>query len=136
MLVKAEIQFMKVKALVVDDSQTALLDLRTKLSSLIAKENIYLAQNFEDAVELLEKHEFDVAFVDLQMPEKTGMDLIIDVIYEHPKTKNLPVVVTTAVSSDSLITQSLRKNTFRYLFKPIRIEELKEALSNLPCLEK
>lgn len=133
---KAEIQFMKVKALVVDDSQTALLDLRTKLSSLIAKENIYLAQNFEDAVELLEKHEFDVAFVDLQMPEKTGMDLIIDVIYEHPKTKNLPVVVTTAVSSDSLITQSLRKNTFRYLFKPIRIEELKEALSNLPCLEK
>ena len=115
-----------------DDSKIALLDLQSKLSKLIPKENIYLAQSYFEAVSLLNKHDFGVAFVDLQMPNKSGMDLIVDVIYKNPKTRKIPVVVTTGVEPDSLITNSLQKLTFRYLFKPISIEELEESLSNIP----
>lgn len=120
------------KSLVVDDSKIALLDLQSKLSHLIPKENIYLAQSYFEAISLLDKHDFGIAFIDLQMPDKTGMDLIFDVIRKNPSTKNLPVVVTTGVEPNSLISHSLKSFTFRYLFKPISIEELKEALSKIP----
>jgi response regulator RpfG family c-di-GMP phosphodiesterase len=81
---------------------------------------------------LLETQDFDVAFIDLHMPVKTGMDLIVDYVYVNPRTRNLPVIVTTGLSSESLVTHSLKNNTFRYLYKPIDLVEIKEALSNLP----
>lgn len=128
--------YAQLKALVVDDSKIALLDIQSKLSSFIPRENIYLAQNYYDAVNLLREHDFGVAFIDLQMPEKTGMDLILDVIYQDPKTRKIPVVVTTSARPDSLLTHTLEKITFRYLFKPVGKEELEEALSNIPMLNK
>jgi two-component SAPR family response regulator len=115
------------KVLVVDDSRLALLDIQSKLSTVVPKESILLAKSYFEAVDLLEKYEFNIAFVDLQMPEKTGMDLI----HVNPKTKDLPVVVTTSVKPDSLITFSLKGLTYRYLFKPISREQILEAISNI-----
>jgi CheY-like chemotaxis protein len=128
----SEVAFKYLKALVVEDSKIALLDIRSKLSILIPQENIYIAQDYWQAVRLLEAHDFHVAFVDLHMPEKTGMDLIVDYIYVNPRTSNLPVIVTTGLSAQSLVTQSLQKYAFRYLFKPVDLEAIKEALANLP----
>lgn len=131
-----EVSFSHLKVLVVEDSKTALLDIRAKLSILIPQENIYVAQDYWQAVRLLEAQDFHVAFVDLHMPEKTGMDLIVDFIYVNPRTNNLPVIVTTGLSAQSLVTHSLQKYTFRYLFKPIALEAIQEALVNLPLKRK
>ncbi len=131
-----EVSFSHLKVLVVEDSKTALLDIRAKLSILIPQENIYVAQDYWQAVRLLEAHDFHVAFVDLHMPEKTGMDLIVDFIFVNPRTNNLPVIVTTGLSAQSLVTHSLQKYTFRYLFKPIALEAIQEALVNLPLKRK
>ncbi|MFT6137580.1 MAG: response regulator RpfG family c-di-GMP phosphodiesterase [Salibacteraceae bacterium] len=127
-----EKSFNHLKALVVEDSKTALLDMKTKLATLIPKKNIFFAQDYWQAIKLLETQDFDVAFIDLHMPVKTGMDLIVDYVYVNPRTRNLPVIVTTGLSSESLVTHSLKNNTFRYLYKPIDLVEIKEALSNLP----
>ncbi len=124
--------YFKGNVLVVDDSQTALLDMRSKLSNFVSRENIYMAQNYFEAIDLLNNHEFGIAFVDLQMPQKTGMDLILDVFQTNPKTKNIPVVVTTGVESDSLITQSLKNLTYRYFQKPITIKQITDAFENMP----
>lgn len=121
----------KIKILVVEDSQTALADLIFKLSTIVPKEQIYPSKSFDEAVVLLDQHDFDIAFIDLHMPLKTGMDLIIDVIQKDPKTRDLPVVVTTALNPDSLITFTLKPHTHRYLFKPIALEELEEAISSI-----
>ncbi len=119
------------KILVVEDSQTALADLTMKLSSFVSKEQIFPAKNYDEAVVLLDQHKFDIAFVDLHMPRKTGMDLIIDVIQKNPKTKELPVVVTTAMDPDSFVTFTLKPHTYRYLFKPIELLELEEAITGI-----
>lgn len=120
-----------IKILVVEDSQTALADIILKLLTFVRKEQIYPSKSFDEAVVLLDQHDFDIAFIDLHMPLKTGMDLIIDVIQKDPRTKDLPVVVTTALNPDSLITFTLKPYTYRYLFKPITFEELEEAISSI-----
>lgn len=119
------------RVLVVEDSNTALADIRLKLAKLIPNENIHIAKSYDEAVPLLKDHNFDMAFVDLQMPHKTGMDLIVDVIQKDPKTKAMPVVVTTGIEPNSLVTFTLKPYTYRYLFKPIQQEELEEAISSI-----
>jgi response regulator RpfG family c-di-GMP phosphodiesterase len=119
------------KFLVVDDSQTALADLKMKLLKIVGKESIYTARGFDEAVILMGNNDFDMAFVDLQMPDKTGMDLIVDVIQKNPKTKDLPVVVTTGYEENSLVTFTLKPYTHRFLFKPIKQYELEEAITSI-----
>jgi CheY-like chemotaxis protein len=121
----------KLQVLVVEDSNTAIADIRLKLAKLIPAKNIHIAKSYDEAVPMLMHHDFDMAFVDLQMPHKTGMDLIIDVIQKNTKTKALPVVVTTGIEPDSLITFTLKPYTYRYLFKPIQQEELEEAIASI-----
>ena len=121
----------QLRILVVEDSNTALADIIKKLSKIISRKNIHTAKSYDEAVLLLDQNTFDMAFVDLQMPHKTGMDLIIDEIQKHPKTKNLPVVVTTGIEPDSIVTVTLKPHTYRYLFKPIAEEELKEAILSI-----
>ncbi len=118
-------------ALVVDDSKTALMDIKAKLSAIIPSENLFLAKSFYEAETLINNHDFDLAFVDLQMPDKTGMDLIIDVINTNPKTKDLPIVITTGMGSDSLVVFTLKELAFKYLYKPISQEEVEEVVKEI-----
>lgn len=121
----------RLRVLVVEDSNTALADIVTKLSKIVSRSNIHTAKSYEEAVQLLGQHEFDMAFVDLQMPHKTGMDLIVDEIQKNPQTKNLPVVVTTGIEPDSIVTFTLKPYTHRYLFKPVKQAELEEAILSI-----
>lgn len=118
-------------ALVVDDSKTALMDIKAKLSTILPQENIYQATSFHEAVKLLNTHDFDVAFVDLQMPDKTGMDLIVDVINTNPKTKELPIVITTGLEPGSLAVNTLKGLTYKCLYKPINLEKLNSVVKEI-----
>ena len=64
------------RALVIDDERLARKELINLLNQLETVEVVGEAVNVEDAKEKIDQLQPDVIFLDIQMPEKTGFDLL------------------------------------------------------------
>ena len=111
------------KAILVDDERLARKELANLLTDHEEIEIIGEAVNADDAKEQIEKLRPDLIFLDIQMPERTGFDLLEDLDYV-PK-----VIFTTAY--DEYALKAFEVNALDYLLKPIEPERLKEAISKL-----
>lgn len=81
---------------------------------------------FENSVELLAKQEkYDLYFLDVEMPFMSGFH-VAERINEQQKGATL-IILT---SHDEMIKQGYKVNAFRYLTKPIEVEEFCEALTS------
>jgi two-component system LytT family response regulator len=81
------------------------------------------AVNVEDAKEKIEQLQPDVIFLDIQMPEKTGFDLLEE-LDQVPH-----VIFTTAY--DEYALKAFQVNALDYLLKPIEPKRLEEAIQKL-----
>jgi len=111
------------KAILVDDERLARKELANLLNDHEEIEIIGEAVNADDAKEQIEKQRPDLIFLDIQMPEKTGFELLEDLDY-IPR-----VIFTTAY--DEYALKAFEVNALDYLLKPIEPERLKEAISKL-----
>ena len=85
------------------------------------------ARDGAEAEALLKERSFDVALVDLKLPDCSGLDLISRYQNDHPSMKC--VIMTAFASLDSTI-DAIRLNVFDYLQKPfdlVKIGEVVEA---------
>src|SRR5690606_35010474 len=111
------------RALIVDDERLARKELINLLSHHENVEIVGEAINVEDAKEKITSLNPDVVFLDIQMPEKTGFDLLEEL--DHVPT----VIFTTAY--DEYALKAFQVNALDYLLKPIEPERLAEALNKL-----
>ena len=111
------------KAIIVDDERLARKELTNLLTDHEEIEIIGEAVNADDAKEQIEKLRPELIFLDIQMPEKTGFELLESLEYV-PK-----VVFTTAY--DEYALKAFEVNALDYLLKPIQPERLREAISKL-----
>jgi two-component system LytT family response regulator len=111
------------RALVIDDERLARKELINLLSQYDQVEIVGEANNVDDAKEKIEALSPDVVFLDIQMPEKTGFDLLEEL-------DNVPhVVFTTAY--DEYALKAFQVNALDYLLKPIEPKRLNEAIERL-----
>jgi two-component system, LytTR family, response regulator len=111
------------RALVIDDERLARKELITLLSQFDHVEVIGEANNVDDAKEKIDSLLPDVVFLDIQMPEKTGFDLLEEL-------DNVPhVIFTTAY--DEYALKAFQVNALDYLLKPIEPKRLGEAIERL-----
>ncbi|TDQ30224.1 LytR/AlgR family response regulator transcription factor [Tenacibaculum caenipelagi] len=113
---------MKIRAIIVEDEQIS----RDILRNYIAKycPNVELlgeASNIEDAQKLIEKHELDLVFLDVEMPFGNAFDLL-----EKVENRTFEVVFVTAY--DHYAIEALNNQATYYLLKPISIDELIKAV--------
>lgn len=111
------------KALIVDDERLARKELISLLGDFKNIEILGEAANADEAVEMIEQKKPDVIFLDIQMPGKTGFELL-ESLDRAPK-----VVFTTAY--DEYALKAFEFNALDYLLKPIHQERLKECISKL-----
>ncbi|GGF27778.1 LytR/AlgR family response regulator transcription factor [Echinicola rosea] len=111
------------RALVIDDERLARKELINLLSSIEDVEVIGEAVNVDDAKEKISSLSPDVIFLDIQMPEKTGFDLLseMDAVPD--------VIFTTAY--DEFALKAFEVNALDYLLKPIEPARLTEAIIKL-----
>ncbi|MFN0256067.1 LytR/AlgR family response regulator transcription factor [Pedobacter ureilyticus] len=113
------------KAILIDDEISNLENLRALLEKHCPQVNILAtAQNVADAVNAIEKHLPDLIFLDIQMGEQTGFD----VLNLLPK-RNFEVIFVTAY--DQYGIQAVKFAALDYLLKPVDIDELKTAVSKV-----
>jgi len=100
--------------LVVDDEDP----LRLSLSLILQKENyrVETAANAKDALEYLQLHEYDLMFLDLNMPGMSGIDLLVEV---HRQVPHMPVLILTAHAALESAIQAVRLGARDYLIKPV-----------------
>lgn len=110
------------KALIVDDENLAI----SRLTRLLNDEGIEDISSFskpEDALEACIKTKFDVVFLDISMPNMSGLELANKILELESKTF---VVFQTAFSEYAL--DAYKTGGMGYLLKPVDTNELKEIL--------
>src|SRR5690554_121191 len=111
------------KAVLIDDEISNLENLRILLEKHCPQVTIIAtAQNVSDAVDAIKKHLPDLVFLDIQMGEKTGFDVL-----KLLPTRNFEVIFVTAY--DQYGIQAVKFAALDYLLKPVDIEELMSAVN-------
>jgi len=113
------------KVLVVDDS----LSVRTQMDSCLRLHDmsVDLAEDAETALELIEKGNYDVIFLDVVLPKMDGYK-VCKLIKAKKTTRSTPVVMLTGKTSPFNKVRGVMAGCDRYLTKPVVAEDLKTVL--------
>ncbi len=107
-----------IRAILIDDEIFNLENLQTLLEKHCPQVTlIATAQNIDDALDAVVKHSPNLLFLDIQMGNKTGFDVL-----KQLPTRNFEVIFITAF--DQYGIQAVKFAALDYLLKPIDIEEL------------
>lgn len=117
----------KIRTLLVDDSFQARELLRFMLIDLAPSiEVVGEAENVDSAIQLIRELKVDLVFLDIEMPEKSGLDLLVELSEEELKFE---VIFTTAYNQYAI--EAFRLSAIDYLLKPIRENHLLEAIERV-----
>ncbi|MCF8234079.1 MAG: LytTR family DNA-binding domain-containing protein [Bacteroidales bacterium] len=113
-------------AIIVDDEAEAIKNLEALLKAHHQVDVCGTFQKPEEAIGEIQNHEPDLLFLDVQMPGKTGFDVLKEVsgsLYQ-------PIVIFTTAYEKYAI-EAIRLAAFDFLLKPISEEELAHALQRI-----
>jgi len=111
------------RALIIDDERLARKELTKLLEDFPEIEILGEAANADEAFELINTLNPDLLFLDIQMPGKTGFELL-EMLDSVPK-----VIFTTAY--DEYALKAFEVNALDYLLKPIQLDRLNETITKL-----
>src|SRR3954470_2653116 len=114
---------MPVKAIIVDDERLARNELKKLLQEHSDIQVIDEASNADEGIEKIELQNPDLIFLDIQMPGKTGFDLLSEL------EKSPRVIFTTAY--DEYALKAFEVNALDYLLKPVEPKRLADAVHKL-----
>lgn len=117
---------MVLKALIVDDEYPARMELRYRLAKYPDVEIIGEATSAREAMRLIEALEYDVVFLDVQMPGMNGIEVASQLRARETSPK---VVFVTAHENYAVPAFAMR--AVDYLLKPIDEERLDETIQRL-----
>jgi two-component system LytT family response regulator len=111
------------KAIIIDDERLARVELQNLLKDIPGIEIVGEASYVEEALEIIDKQKPDLLFLDINMPEKSGFDLIEEMV-EVPY-----FIFTTAYEEYAL--KAFEVGAIDYLLKPIQMNRLREAIDKI-----
>ncbi|WP_423999979.1 LytR/AlgR family response regulator transcription factor [Maribacter sp. IgM3_T14_3] len=112
-----------INCIVVDDEELARALLITYIEKLDFLNLVGEAENPLEALQLMKKHDVDVLFLDIQMPEIKGTD------FAKMVDSNTKIIFTTAYSQYAL--EGYELNAIDYLLKPITFERFVTAVNKV-----
>lgn len=113
-----------IRTLLVDDERLARQELRNLLQLLPEIEIVGEAATPDEALDLIERENPDAVFLDVQMPGKTGFEMLSELSGNAPE-----VVFVTAF--DAYAMEAFKVNALDYLLKPVETSRLREAVEKI-----
>lgn len=119
----------KGRVIVVDDEP----GMREFLEIMLQKDGYYVQTSGDgrNAIDIIEKENFDLAIIDVQMPSMNGLDLLRRMSDTSPDTT---VVMVTAFASHESAIEAMKLGAYDYITKPFKIDEIKLVIKK--ALEK
>ncbi|MEA5139991.1 LytR/AlgR family response regulator transcription factor [Arcicella rigui] len=113
----------KIKTILVDDERLSRQELKYLLQDYPDIQIIDEAENVDEAIEKIHRLQPDLIFLDIEMPEKNGFDLL-DELEFIPK-----IVFVTAYNQYAI--QAFESEAMDYLLKPMKAERLSRTIEKL-----
>ena len=115
------------RAIIIDDERLARAELKKLLQDYPEVEVIDEAANADEGIARIESQQPDLIFLDIQMPGKTGFDMLSQL------EKTPQVIFTTAY--DEFALKAFEVNALDYLVKPIEPKRLADAIQKLSSID-
>jgi two-component system LytT family response regulator len=116
------------KAIIIDDERLARNELKKLLNDFSEIEIVDEAANSTEGIEKIELHNPDLIFLDIQMPGKTGFEMLAEL-------DSVPHVIFTS-AYDEYALKAFEVNALDYLMKPIEPKRLADALNKIHLAEE
>jgi two-component system sensor histidine kinase RpfC len=118
--------FKKLNVLIAEDSSVN----RTILEEILRSHdmNVVSAEDGDEALELFEDNHFDVAILDMQMPNVGGLDVIREYNSGYGLFRKMPFIVLTANVTTDAKLECERAGASAYMKKPVDEEELLQLI--------
>lgn len=117
-----------IRVLIVDDHAILRSGLKTLLTDRFPGAAFGEAADARQAMEQIQKKEWDVALLDITLPGKNGLDLLKDLKVARPK---LPVLFLSAHPEDQFAVRALKAGAAGYMTKESAPEELVKAVRKI-----
>ena len=115
--------------LLIAEDQSMLRDaMATLLSMEDSVESILQAKDGKEAINLISNNDIDVAILDVEMPEATGLDVL-----EYIRSNNIhcKVVIVTTFKRMGYFERAIKNNVDAYVLKDRSIDELMKTINNV-----
>ena len=117
--------------LVIDDEP----NLRNTLSVILQRGGyqVTTAANGAEALQRLQNGKFDMAFLDLKLPDTSGLELLPKI---HRISPDLPILILTAHATLDSAIEAVRKGAKDYMLKPINPEYIMARVKEMLAEQK
>ncbi|MFC1495507.1 HD domain-containing phosphohydrolase [Thermodesulfobacteriota bacterium] len=111
--------------LILDDEPA----IRNMIERIVKKNwpNCTQASSAEEALEILEKGTYDLILSDINLPGKSGIDFISDVLSMYPDTA---AIMVSGIDDPDIVEKTLEIGAYGYIVKPLRASEVIINISN------
>jgi two-component system nitrogen regulation response regulator GlnG len=109
--------------LVIDDEDSVRYSFRRAFES--ESLSVVTASTAAEGWDQLNEHQPDVVVLDIQLPDRSGLDLFRDIYSKYPKK---PVVFITAHGTTDTAIEAMKSGAFEYLVKPVDLDRLSQVL--------
>jgi two-component system, LytTR family, response regulator len=113
-----------IRAIVIDDERLARQELKNLLQSFDNIQIVAESGKPEEALDLIERENPDLIFLDIQMPGMTGFELLDELEGKAPE-----VIFVTAY--DEYALKAFEVNALDYLMKPVEESRLQESIDKI-----
>ncbi len=114
---------MKIKCIIVDDEPIAISVIEKHINKINDIDIVATCESAIDAFSILQKKQIDLIFLDIQMPELTGIDFLKTL--SHPPK----VIITTAYREYAI--EGFELEVVDYLLKPISFERFLKSINKV-----
>lgn len=90
-------------------------------------DTVFTAASYDEALKIYQDEVIDMLFVDIEMPGKSGIELVEMI---RAKDRKIPIIMLTAYSGKDYLLKLINLNIQYYLLKPVTLGRLEEALAS------
>ncbi len=118
----------KKKILIIDDEPAIAQLVKEKME--FVNYEVIIASNGTQGLKMAQKEKPNIILLDVIMPDMHGFELC-KILKENPKTKKIPIIVTTGAGLEDIARDEPEVKADAYLAKPFDFKKLAKAIENL-----
>lgn len=118
------------RTLVYVEDQPANIAFMRELMADLGRIELWTAPTAEIGIELIRAHRPAVVILDINLPGMSGLEAV-RLLKSWPETRDIPVIALSAAAMERDIRRGLEAGFYRYLTKPVQVDELIATLEQL-----
>lgn len=116
------------KILIADDHEVVRRGIREILSEIFPEAEFREAVDGRQALDQMHRNQFDFALLDLAMPQRTGIDVVLEIRKFNP---TIPIFILSMYPPDQISQRALRAGATAYLTKDRVAEDLVDVVQKV-----